>query len=533
MATVLNEPETAHEAEYDPSEPDITLLEDKFPEWFRMSAPGTGWVFLIGVMFIVLNLRPLSHTDLWGHLSYGRLIWQTGVLPATEPLMPLSEGVGFVDTAWLTQLLAYGAFQLAGKAGIVLLCALSGAAALGILAARVYDRTRSSLAAGLICCMTLFVEWKQLIIVRPQLAGFLFFSVLLSVLLRREWKRSNWWLLPAMFALWANMHGSFAVGLVVLACFAAGRAFDVLGRTRSLRGLFHDRKLRRLVLVTELAAAATLINPYGLRLWSEVIAIGHNPNLSLLADWRILHIQQIQGQAAFAAVLLLFLVYRWSPRRASMAEYLLLGGLGCWMLWTSRVLMWWGPVAVCLIGIHGVAAWRRARGTRLNLEPAPRASMWTVVAIFLGIIFLQISHPGAVALKAALGQDWKARSEKIPVSVSTPVGAAQYLVENPPEGLVFNEFELGDYLLWAGPPGMRLMVASHAHLVPHEVWDDYLSIIEMRGSHFAMLERYGVNTIVLDLNTQPALVDQLRESTAWNRVFEDDRSVIFDRKKPI
>jgi hypothetical protein len=533
MATVLNEPDTAHEAEYDPSEADVALLEDKFPDWFRMSAQGTGWVFLIGVTFLLLNLRPLWHTDLWGHLSYGRLLWQTGALPATEPLMPLSEGVGFVDTAWLTQLLAYGAFQLAGKAGIVLLYSLSGAAAIGILTARVYVRTRNSLIAAFVCGLTMYVEWQQLLIVRPQCAGFLFFAVTLSILLRREWKRSNWWLVPAMFALWANMHGSFAIGLALLACFAAGRGVDVAVRTRSLRGVLHDRRLRRLTLLTELAAVATLLNPYGLRLWGEVAAIGHNPNLASLIEWQALHIKLSQGQAAFAVGLLLFAVYRWSPRRASAAEYLALAGLAAGMLWTSRLLMWWGPLAVCLIGIHGAAVWRRARGTVIDFEPAPRASMWTIVSIFLCLIFLQISSPGQVALKAALSQDAMARAEKIPVSASTPVGAAQYLVENPPEGLIFNSFELGDYLLWAGPPDLQVMVASHAHLVPREVWEDYLSIVEMRGSYFAMLERYGVNTIVLDLQGQTALADRFRESTEWRRVFEDDRSIVFERQDPI
>ena len=114
MATVLTEPETEYEMDYDPSEPDIALLEDKMPDWFRTSPATAGWVLIVGVSFVVLNLRPLWHTDLWGHLAYARQIWQTGGLPVTETLMPLSEGVRFVDSAWLTQLLAYGAYGSAG-----------------------------------------------------------------------------------------------------------------------------------------------------------------------------------------------------------------------------------------------------------------------------------------------------------------------------------------------------------------------------------------------------------------------------------
>ncbi len=533
MATVLSEPETEYETEYDPSEPDIALLEDKMPDWFRTTPAAAGWVLIVGMSFVMLNLRPLWHTDVWGHLAYARQIWEAGALPATETLMPLSEGVRFVDSAWLTQLLAYGAYQFAGKAGIVFLYAFSGAMALGLLTARVFDRTRSCLFAGAVLAMTMFVEWQQLAIVRPQCAGFLFFAALLSVLLKRTWARSNWWLVPGMFALWANMHGSFAIGLSLLGCFAVGRAFDVLVRTRTPRGLFHDKKLRRLVLLTELSAVATLLNPYGLQLWTEVIAFGSNPNLESVIEWKSLHIRMVQGQAAFALGLMLFVVYRFSPRRMGSAEFLAIAGLGAGMLWTSRLLMWWGPLAATLAAIHGAAAWRRARRQELNFEPQMRASMWTVVAVSLGLIFLQISHPGAVMLQMALGKDATARAERVPVSVNTPVEATKYLVEHPPQGLVFNTYEWGDYLVWAGPQDMQVMVTSHAHLVPHEVWDDYMGMIEMRSGWDSMLDRYGVNTVVLDKQYRSGMIDRFRQTEDWRRVYEDDRAAIFERREPI
>ncbi|MHC4876589.1 MAG: hypothetical protein ACYTGL_08825 [Planctomycetota bacterium] len=533
MATVLTEPETECETDYDPSETDIALLEDKMPDWFRTSPATAGWVLIVGICFVVLNLRPLWHTDLWGHLAYARQIWEAGALPATETLMPLSEGVRFVDSAWLTQLLAYGAYQVADRVGIVFLYAFSGAMALGVLSARVFDRTQSYVFAAAVLAMTMFVEWQQLAIVRPQCAGFLFFAVLLSVLLKRSWSRSNWWLVPGMFALWANMHGSFAIGLALLGCFAVGRAFDVLVRTRTPRGLWHDRKLRRLILLTELSAVATLLNPYGLQLWTEIIAFGSNSNLESVIEWKSLHIRMVQGQAAFALGLLLFVVYRFSPRRMGSSEFLAIAGLGAGMLWTSRLLMWWGPVAATLIAIHGAAAWRRARRWELSPEPPARASMWTVVAVFLGLIFLQISRPGTMLLKQILGQGAIAYSEQIPVSMNTPVEATKYLVDNPPEGLVFNTYEWGDYMVWAGPKDMQVMVTSHAHLVPHEVWDDYMGMIEMRSGWDSMLDRYGVNTVVLDKQYRSGMIDRFRPSEDWRRVYEDDRAAIFERREPI
>ena len=63
------------------------------------------------------------------------------------------------------------------------------------------------------------------------------------------------------------------------------------------------------------------------------------------------------------------------------------------------------------------------------------------------------------------------------LSRETPVAAVAYLQSHPPQGQVFNTFEWGDYLLWAGPESVEVFVASHVHLVPVDVWQDYLDVV--------------------------------------------------------
>ncbi|MDA1166207.1 MAG: hypothetical protein O3B13_24185, partial [Planctomycetota bacterium] len=376
--------------DYDPSIPDITLLEDKFPDWFKLPAVSAGFTFLIGVTFFFFDrLRPIWHTDVWGHLSYGRHIWEHGVIPATEPLMPLSAGVSFVDSAWLTQVLGYGGYLLAGKAAITFLFAVAVAASLGILTRRVYSRTHSALFATVAFGLTLWVEYQQFAVPRPQMAGFLLFCMLLSMLLKREWSPKNWVVVPVMFALWANMHGSFIVGLGLLGCFVAGRAVDLLRRTGQVGMLLRDNRLRRLFLLTELSAIATLLNPYGLTLYSEVLSFGDNPNLESIIEWQSLHIRMSQGQAAAFAGLILFMIYRVSPRRAMTAEVLSLVVFGASALWTSRMIMWWAPLAGCFAAIHGAAAWRKWQHQEVSPVTPERTSLWTVVSLGLAFIFFE------------------------------------------------------------------------------------------------------------------------------------------------
>ena len=85
-----------------PRGPDLNALEDRVPRWLQAPRVLALWTAVIGLVYLALSYQPLWHTDLWGHLGYGRWIWEHGRLPETEPLMPLAEGMAFIDSAWLT-----------------------------------------------------------------------------------------------------------------------------------------------------------------------------------------------------------------------------------------------------------------------------------------------------------------------------------------------------------------------------------------------------------------------------------------------
>jgi len=68
-----------------------------------MSRPSAFLLLLACAAFAAFSEQRLVHTDLWGHLAYGREITLNRKLPDTEPFMPLAAGVPFRDTAWLSK----------------------------------------------------------------------------------------------------------------------------------------------------------------------------------------------------------------------------------------------------------------------------------------------------------------------------------------------------------------------------------------------------------------------------------------------
>lgn len=538
MTAVMNPPQPprAEPAPQMPPTPiaDASMLEDKVPEHLKATATTAGFAVVLGLLFVFLSFRPLWHTDLWGHLSYGRSIVATKSLPATEPLMPLAAGVPLVDTAWLSQVIGFEAMNRLGITSLSFLYAASITAMALLLVWRGYQRSQSAAItiAGLL--LWFWGCWQHLNIMRPQMAGMLCFILLLTLLTSRHRRTWHWIALPVLFAAWANLHGSFMVGLVLLAGFAVGRMLDLAVRCGDFRAIRQDSHVRRYVLMLELAAAAVLLNPYGVRLYAEVLTVANNPNVAELTEWGPLQLRMAQGQATAVIALLLIVLYRLTPRRVTSAEALLLFGFGASALWSSRMLVWWIPLAVAFGMQHAGAIWHQWKSSPETVQPLRRNGRWSVVTVGIVWICFAFTPFGGRVLH---GNDGKLPLEKL-VSRQTPLGVVAHLTKlaeqnRLPRGQMFNTFEWGDYLLWAGPPKLKVFVASHVHLVPREVWTDYITISDVSSGWEEMLDRYGVNLIAVDAATHGNLIGRLRESENWKLSYSDNVGTVFVRKKVI
>jgi hypothetical protein len=525
----------------------VPVLQDRTPEWFRMRPSGLLVVLALALTFVVLNLPGLFpqfrlwHTDLWGHLSYGRWIAENRQLPQTEPLLPTAKGVPVIDTAWLSQLIGFEAMNYLGVDGIRVLYTGSIILSLIFVTWAVYRRTESALAALVALAAFGGVSYQLFWVARPQLAGLVCFCATLVIATSRVWPKWYWAAIPVLFALWANLHGSFVMGLVLFGALGVGRAFDVFRRTKSIGMALCDGGFRRLLIAGELALAATFLNPYGWGLHYEVLTFARNANLASLVEWDPLTLRDYPGKAMAVVSLALMWMYRSTPRRITTGEVLAIFGLGLWSLWTARMIAWWAPVAGYYCGLHAGAIWRQWWGRPSKYEP--RGS-WTVAAFAMAMLLFLFTPTGLLAtqlFKQSLGQPAPKVDPKLAdlrfrraVSPVTPILAAKYLKEHPPVGQVFNSYEYGDYLLWA-VPNIQLFVDSHVHIIPTEIWEHYVEVVNAGADWKQRLDWYGVNTLVLEVQRQPALIRALKQaSDDWKLVFEEqDHTVIYQRKNPL
>ncbi|MEI8190050.1 MAG: hypothetical protein WCI75_10075, partial [candidate division NC10 bacterium] len=197
--------------------------------------------------------------DVFWHLSAARWMLEHRAFPSADWLSFTMAGRPWVDFEWLSQLIFHAAWSLGGYGGLwalKLLLFAAGAALLWLF----LGLYRTSAAGRAVCVLAWALSLSTANDLRPENFSLVFFTALWGYIesgrlgaraqLRPLLEGAGF---AAFFALWANLHAGFVCGLALLGIYAAAD----LAKRRSWR----------LPGVLALAAAASLLNPYGAALY--------------------------------------------------------------------------------------------------------------------------------------------------------------------------------------------------------------------------------------------------------------------------
>src|SRR4051812_2159030 len=258
----------------------------------RWRPPGLDFLFTaaFALFGFGVGIERLSDNSFFTHLVTGCYILDHGI-PHHDSYSFTAPGAKFIAQSWLAELL-YGVLDRSvGPFGIRLLGALTGAA-ITVLAFRLALRlSRERMRAALISVAALtglFVLWSE----RPLLLGLLCFMVLIWIVEVPDcWVgRHPYVAMPVTFWLWANVHGTFALGFLYLGLHLLGRWLD---GARPWSG-----RERQLLVGGAIAFAATFVNPYGPALVVFPIHLLQRGDiLRHIIEWGSPNFHNIWGQA--------------------------------------------------------------------------------------------------------------------------------------------------------------------------------------------------------------------------------------------
>src|SRR6202158_788738 len=182
------------------------------------------YIFLISftsVYYLVNAPLLLGHYDLGWHLAAGDLIRDQGSIPFQDPWSFTSGGRQWFNLSWLWDVIASVISQYTNFSGLILFVVACGAVLVGYLTSVCISSGASAFAV----CISVFSSCllypafltfpNIYLAASPNISTMLFCVIFYGECL----KRTRWFLLPAIMVLWADLHGGFLLGLLIIGIF--------------------------------------------------------------------------------------------------------------------------------------------------------------------------------------------------------------------------------------------------------------------------------------------------------------------------
>ena len=488
------------------------------------------------LLVLAASIYPASDPDLYIMLATGRYVAQTGQAPMVDEWSHTAYGNPWQMHEWLGALIFYGLFFVWGVSGIIMFKAalLAAAFALALSAMRLKGVSPGvALAVSALALLAVNYGFAE----RIQVFAFLFLVFIIYWLeLWRQKKITFRLFFPVLLAaltLWANIHMTYVFGLFILGLYLMDDAWG------QLRGREWSRFGRSFLIFTA-AFFATGINPYGF--YHTVLALTYyfRPDIQALDAQiytNLLEYQPLLSPGFSREPLVIYglvwmsfslvgIALGWRRLKFSFAVLWLL--FTYWAVGYVRFL--WLQVFITIIGVgwHWQGA-LEAIMTKLRIQN-PEFRRRVERAGFIGLVVLVLA--GAALYQRSGKHLWQRVELGWKPRMQSDRGA-EFLKANMGAGKLFNDFDIGGYLLWKQIP-----VFVDGRIAPYfgtEVLNDHHRIYQ---GNLALLDHYGIDWLMLPYakTSQTDFFDRFNRaivaSGRWVLVYWDDACLIYVRDDP-
>lgn len=455
--------------------------------------------------------------DLWWHLRTGQNIIDTKVIPHNDIYSYTNQGKEWIAHEWLSEIFLAAIYRVFSSGGLVVVFALIITLAFWLTYLRCDGPPLISCGALIIGALATMPTWG----VRPQMLTFLLASVFLFVLdnyKRRKRAVQLFWLVP-LTALWANLHGGFILGLVLIFLSGVGVVLDYFGGLESETTALIPR-VRLLCFVLIGCLLAGLLTPHGIRLYSYPIeTIASYAQQTYIAEWSSPNFQKSTFLPLALLIIATFSALALSPRRVRPSELLLLSAMCYAALKSGRHIPFLSLVAIPLLAEHAslwLKTFRWGRSFDLPEQPSLGAQMIPNILLLLlpAVLAIIITFQVVSNLPSTETMD-------------VPVAAVNFIQSHRIEGPIFNTYSWGGYLIWRLYPEYRVYIDGRADVYGDQFFDEFIKVYRGEKNWKEPFDRYGVRTVLIEPGA--ALATSLRQQAEWKNVFEDDTALVLVR----
>ena len=468
--------------------------------------------FLLRVALAAVLFAWLSHTradpDLWGHVRFGHDI-VSGRAIATVDTYSFMSDRPWINHEWLSECVMYVAYAAGGPAGLVALKVLLLVAVLGAVYVALGRQSVTGTSRDLLLAVVILGTFGQINHIRPQVFSLAAFSWLLVLLTSSGGGRAGILLIPALFVAWVNMHGGWIVGGATLALWTAFSLSTAVPRAVKIR----------LTACGVLSLLATLLNPYGWKMW---LFLWNTVGFSRaeISEWQpvfrlgpaVLIVWSVLALAAVAAAVRAFAQSEHPVRKVAVVLF-----LGIASFQVSRLRAFFAVALVVLLGRELVFVLDRFRRRRDAAVPPPgRAAVAAAVTIACVLI-----AGGGAAVARNLGCV-RMDSSGLPDARVPDFAAAHQL-----RGRLAVWFDWGEYAIWHLGPALSVSVDGRRETVySDDLLRRHLMFYYVPSTRQQFLDEVRPDYIWLPSHLR--VVESLR-ADGWKELFAGPGSVLLGR----
>lgn len=488
-------------------------------------------IFLIFYFFLSIytSYNGLDPDHGW-QLQMGKIILESGI-PKNDPFSYTMPSYPFIDHEWFLNVFLYLTNKYLGRISLSIVFST-------ILFFTLYFRLskKSNLNSKLITSFLILNTILFIFGIRIQVVGWFLLAILLNFFNKDDdfYIKQGSWFLPMIMLIWANTHGSFALGLALIFL-------------KNLCIFFkkHTRKIK-IITISILSFLSTLINPYFIFIYREVYDLASDSFLKKhISEWtHIGNFSNLNLVIVFAFIFIIFIFnHKFTKQKIKIFDFLLLAIFSYLSISSIRHI----PLFFIFI-IPYVSTFFTEFYELIKKNQDSRQKFDKIKPIL--IIFLIVINGFSIFNLIKY-------SHRITEEAFYPKIAVKFLKDNPRilnNSRIFSNHGWGGYLIY-NLPEKKVFVDGRMNSWRHhqaENEDDYIfykyiNIMEGKEELQPYLDRYEINLILWKKEKEktPSLLalileiiqpeetepfQERLEDLNWNTVYQDENSIIYQKK---
>jgi hypothetical protein len=454
----------------------------------------TAWASLVILIPVVVALLSrMGTTDLTYHIRAGEGILGTHSLPRIDTYTFSVAGTPWLDQQWGAQVVLALGHRYGGFATLAFL----QAALVGVSFWFIYIACRARGAAirtSSFLTVVGFLVASPTLAMRPQLIALPLFAMAMWALASREIAPKRLYLIPVLAAICANVHGSFTIFPLIV-----GLTWIQDARARVPGS-------RRLLWLTLITAAATLVNPFGVDAWRYAYDLSTNPIIrDTISEWAPVTATDVSGLFMVGSALAVAAFFARRGRPVPWTSLLWLVVFFMLAMAAQRAIVWWSMVTPIVLA-------ELLAGPDTSGEPTRRESATPAIGIIVAMLIATVILLPWWRSDSLLGQ--------------APPGITRYVEEHVPAGArMFVHQPWGSWFEFE-TPDRPVFTDSRIEIIPKEIWDDYGEVGFAGADWREVLDKWHPDVIVA-AEDWDLIPDLCAPGSGWTGVYHDDDGEIF------